>query len=546
MRSEHLKSVAGSHEEGSENDIWYLGEKLTGAIDTEWSASSTFGSRAAYLTRDGHFDQSTRRSVELMESWYRVPERVKVFNEGPLAGRMMNPADPAHVEAMKEHPSAYETVKFRMRLMLATKHAPCVDMASPFRHNRFLLVPIWGYRRARDGLAYGVWRGMRDIQDDLNKRRSKALWALSVNRIIADKGAVDDFEDLRQEAARPDAIIIKNQGRELTFDNNVGEFQGNLLLAEQDAQLMRNAGGVTNENLGRNTAAQSGKAIGLKQDQGSLTTSELFDNLLLAIKQVGKLRLSHIEQFYTDSKAVRIIGDGKPIEWLQVNRMDPATGEIMNDVTAREADFVVDTQDWRSSLARSQMEELFQLLGQMATFAPNVVMAVLDLVVDSTEIRDKAEWVARIRKLNGQRDPSKPLTEEEQKAEIAQAQKMQEQEQLASDMQKAALEKLQADIGVAEATLKKLDADGIMKKVETMYAALQAAQIVATVPGVTPAADEITASAGMRDEHPGAIPVPDQPPGAVMPQAGPLQGMQAGIQTPTGADNVIPNQPGEM
>jgi len=315
----HLTAMAGRMDEDAQgDDIWYLGQRLTGASETEWSAGnlSGFGDRAAYMARNGYFDYCRRRSVELLECWYRVPERVKVFAASRLQGKIVNPQDPLHQQAAIEKVPTYEAVKMRMKLMIATKQAPMLDIPSPFRHGRFLLTPIYAYRRARDGLAYGPMRGMRDIQDDLNKRRSKALFALSSNRIVMEDGAVDDIEDLRVEAARPDAVIVKRANRDLKFEKQTADYQGNLELAAQDSQLMRNVGGVTNENLGQDTNAQSGKAIGLKQDQGGLTTGELFDNLLLAILQAGKLRLSHIEQFYTEPKAVRIVGNRQPIQWL--------------------------------------------------------------------------------------------------------------------------------------------------------------------------------------------------------------------------------------
>jgi hypothetical protein len=527
--AEHLRNMAGRHDDAElGDDIWYLGEKLTGASETEWSnAHSVFGERAAYMSRQGYHDNSNRRSVELNECWYRVPERVPVFAAGPLTGKMVNEADPRHAELVRSKIATYHAVKFRMRLMIATRDAPCLDMASPFRHGKFLLVPIWGYRRARDGLAYGAMRGMRDIQDDLNKRRSKALFALSVNRIVMDEDAVVDIEEARQEAARPDGIIVKKRNSELRFEKNVADFQANLELAEQDSQLMRNAGGVTNENLGRDTNAQSGKAIGLKQDQGGLTTSELFDNLLLSIKQAGRLRLSHIEQYWTEQKAIRIVGERAPIEWLEINTVDPVTGEIKNDVTAREADFIVDTQDYRASLAQAAMEQLFALLGQIATYAPQVVLSVLDLVVETADIKDKDEWVARIRKLNGQRDPSKPPTPEEQQAEQANAAKQAEQEQIMTDTAKAQLGKLQVDMDLARAKISDMDAASVLKRCETMLQAMQAAQIVAQVPGVAPAADEIALSAGFVDQHKGDIPVPAmaapmQPVAPIEPAAAPI------------------------
>ncbi|MBH2008292.1 MAG: hypothetical protein I8H71_01195 [Xanthomonadaceae bacterium] len=506
----HLQAMAGRHDESeSGDDIWYLGEKLTGASETEWSsASSIFGARAAYMSRQGYHDNSTRRSVELTECWYRVPERVPVFAEGPMAGRLVNPNDPRHAQLMADKPKTYEAVKFRMRLMIATREAACLDMPSPMRHGRFLLVPIFGYRRARDGLAYGAMRGMRDIQDDLNKRRSKALYALSVNRIVMDDGAVADIEEARIEAARVDGIIVKRAGKQLDFVKNVADFQANQELAQQDSELMRNAGGVTNENLGRNTQAQSGRAIGLKQDQGSLTTAELFDNLLLAIKQAGRLRLSHIEQFWTAEKAIRIAGGRKPIEWLQVNRVDPATGQITNDVTAREADFIVDTQDYRASLAQAALEQLFDLLGKIATFAPQVVLSVLDLVVETADIKDKEEWVARIRKLNGQRDPSKPPTPEEQQAEQVATAKQAAQEKLVNDTAVATLEKLRADTALQQASVSLKDVEKVLKGVLALQSSMQAAQIVAKNPGVAPAADEIAKSTGFVDLHQGDVPVP--------------------------------------
>jgi len=556
----HLRAMAGRHEDvESGDDIWYLGEKLTGASETEWTQGlSGFGERSAYLSRSGYHDFSRRRSVELMEAWYRIPERVKVFAAGKgIQGKILNPQDPRHAQALVERIPTYEAVKLRMRLMIATRQSPCVDMASPYRHGRFLLTPIYGYRRARDGQAYGAMRGMRDIQDDLNKRRSKALYALSSNRMQMEDGAVDDIEDARLEAARPDGVIVTKGGKKIIFEKQLADYQGNLELAAQDSELMRNAGGVTAENLGRNTNAQSGKAIGLKQDQGSLTTSELFDNLLLAIRQAGKLRLSHIEQFWTEEKAIRIVGERKPVEWLIVNRFDESSGEILNDVTAREADFIVDTQDYRASLKQSALEQMFELLGQIAVFAPQVVLNVLDLVVESADLKDKDEWVARIRKLTGQRDPSKPPTPEEQAAEQVAVAKQMEQEQLATDTSKAALAEINAKIDLTRAQMAKFDVDAILGRVEAMYSALQAGQIVSTVPGVTPAADEIAKSAGLEDLAPGAIPVPNQlaarvlantpppTPTPTLPDDGaplsPMDGVQQGIETPTGVDNVAPD-----
>lgn len=508
----HLIAMAGQNLDQSEEDVWYLGERLTNSTETEWGMDYGMEHSTFAGVRESFRLNAPRQSVELIEVAYKVPEAVKVFADGEFAGQVVNPQiDPRHTE-MVEQANVYETVKMRMRLMLCTRAAPCLDIASPYRHQRFTLIPIWGYRRARDGAPYGVWRGMRDIQDDLNKRHSKAQWALSNNRIIMEDGAVEDIEDLRQEAAMPNGIIIHKKNAKLAFDQNQTDLASNLMMADRNSQMLRDVGGVTNENLGRDTNASSGRAILAKQDQGSLTTSELFDNLLLAIKQAGRLRLSHIEQFYTAEKVIRITGESRPIEWLEINKFDPATGRVLNDVTAREADFVVDTQDYRSSLAQAAMEQIFDLLGKIATFAPQVVMSVLDLVVQSVDIKDKDEWIARIRKLNGQRDPSKPMTPEEEQAQLAAAQAQQKQQQVADETAEAMLAKLRKEIDKLDAETKLKLADSIHKNVSTMQAAVEAGQVLAATPGVAPVADELAASSGFVDQNAPQTPDAGLPP----------------------------------
>ncbi|ARU06146.1 hypothetical protein CCO03_17010 [Comamonas serinivorans] len=549
----------GQH--GDVDDEWYVGERLTSAAQTEWGTS--LNSNMPFMQRSGMYEHSApRTSVELIECWYKVPERVKVFTEGEFAGQIAQATNPLHAEMLASAQEAqraiyYEAVKMRMRVMICTRNAPLLDMASPFKHQRFLLVPVWAYRRARDGMAYGIWRAMRDIQDDLNKRQSKALWSLSNNQIIVENGAVEDIEELRQEASRPDGILlVKNAGKRLEFRENLNDMSANLNMAQRDIQMMRDVGGVTNENLGQDTNATSGRAIGMKQDQGQLTTAELFDNLLLSIKHAGRLRLSHIEQFYSGPKVLRIVGEAQPIEWLEVNQIDPATGRVLNDITAREADFIVDTQDYRASLAQAAMEQVFDLLGKIATFAPQMVLSLLDLVVETVDVRGKDEWVARIRKLNGQRDPTKPLTPEEEQAQLQAAQAQQKQQQIADLTAEAALAKLQAEVAKIQADASRLSADeklkfaqGVKANMETLFSAMQAGQVVVLNPTVAPVADELAASTGFQDMNGQPTPMPQPSPvdAAGLPAdpalaRGPsaATGAQRGIHTVTPADNQPP------
>lgn len=75
-----------------------------------------------------------------------------------------------------------------------------------------------------------------------------------------------------------------------------------------DAQSIQKSAGVSQENLGRQTNAVSGEAIKARQLQGSVVTTEPFDNLRLAVQIQGEKQLSLVEQFYTEEKVVRLTG----------------------------------------------------------------------------------------------------------------------------------------------------------------------------------------------------------------------------------------------
>ncbi|MDI9814949.1 hypothetical protein QM436_18990, partial [Acinetobacter baumannii] len=72
-----------------------------------------------------------------------------------------------------------------------------------------------------------------------------------------------------------------------------------LELASRSIQMIQQVGGVTDELLGRATNAVSGVAIKARQEQSSVATNKLLDNLRLAFQQHGEKELSLIEQFMT-------------------------------------------------------------------------------------------------------------------------------------------------------------------------------------------------------------------------------------------------------
>lgn len=488
--------------DGDQNDPWYLGERLTSA--TELEAGLRFGERSAFVG-SATTDAGRRESVRLIEAWYRIPEAIEFFASGPFAGKPFDRTQPQHVAAKQAGATTFSHVAMRMRCMLATEDAPLWDGPSWYRHNKFPFTPIWCYRYSRDGMPYGVVRGIRDPQTDLNKRRSKALYVLSTNRVVADHDAVDDPEILRSEAARPDGVILKKRGTTVEFVKSVAEVNGNLEMMVQDEAIIQDSSGVSSELLGNETNADSGKAIIARQQQGSMVTAGIFGSMRLAIQLSGQKQLSIAEQYKTAPQVLRIVGARTPVEWVPINQVDPESGRVLNDIAARQADFIVSEQDWRASLQQAAFEQIGELFGQMSNFAPQFVMSLLDLWLDLADLPNKDEFLQRVRAMNGQSDPTRTPTPQEQAARAQKAAKEQVAEQIQLETLAAQLRKLQAE---ADAT----GAQAISTRIAALSQAIEAGGMVAQAPLLAPIADEIARGAGFHDQggQDPNIPAPQQ------------------------------------
>jgi hypothetical protein len=544
-----------------EDDAWYLGGRTNSADSGDYA-------RATRRGMGGGFVNSGRERVKIIEAWYKMPVACQVCRtDDPqwrhLHGEEWDRSNPAMVEAYQDgYLSVVRHVKMEMRCALMTESHLLWDGPSPYKHNRFPLTPVWCYRRHRDGLPYGVIRDIRDAQIDYNKRASKALYILSTVRVVMDDGAVEDIDELRAEIARPDAIITKKKNSELRIEQDKQLAEEHIKLMMFDGQMIRDVGGVTDQNLGNAEGAMSGKAIGKLQDQGTIVTAPLFDNLRLALQLQSELQLSLMEQYYSAAKVVRIVGENRPIEWLAINQYDETEGAYLNDITRSKADYIIGEQDFKESVRQAMFESMMELISKLP---PDVGLALLDMVIDFADVPNKDELVARVRKLNGQSDPSRKPTPEEEAAKTASEARQQEAQQIQIDTAKAQLAKLQAEADAtiskakeSEARINDIVAAAVQKGVTAAYEALQAAQIVATVPNVTPVADAILAGAGYQDqggqdpnlpaptgELPAMTPRSDHgdyigaAAGGPMPELQQADGAQAGIETPSGADGVI-------
>lgn len=401
-----------------------------------------------------------RRKVRFIECQYRMPTKTKVVTAGPHRGAVFDERDTSLVASINRlGGSIVDKVMMRTHVAVFTETDMMNFGPTAYRHNNFGLTPIWCYRRDRDRMPYGVIRRVRDIQQDLNKRASKALFMLNTNQIIADEGAVEDWDAAADEVSRPDGRIIKKPGKEFLIRRDTDAATGQIQMMTLDAQGIQKSAGVAQENMGRQTNAVSGEAIKARQTQGSVVTTEPFDNHRLATQLQGEKQLSLTEQFYTEEKVIRLTGAKGAIRWLKVNQPEiQADGSVryLNDLTATAADFQVSEQDYAGTLRQVMFDSLNNIAARLP---PEVALRMLTLAYEFSDLPNKDEIADQIRKLTGERDPNKEMTPEEQQQMEMQAQQQMEAMQLQRETALATLQEQQAKVRQLNAQAAKLEAE---------------------------------------------------------------------------------------
>jgi hypothetical protein len=473
-------------------------------------ALSGNGNYQPIRSQTGLSDRHARRRVRLLETWFPrhvVSKQIKAMvadacdldgttflanDERLKGGEIKDKLDAGLI-------SLTDSVTTRMALAIWSPGLGLCQIGdSPYHHNKIPFTAAWAFRHHRDGMPYGYVRGMRDAQDEYNKRRAKALFSASVNRVLYESDAFDqdDERESLDELSRPNGEVrLAPDGlKKVKVDTGLEVAQTHVAFQLEAKEHIYEGNGITRENLGQQTNAISGRAIVAKQQQGAVTTAEVFDLFRLFIEMSGQKLVEVARQGMGMPRQIRILGGNEGAEWLAINqpRFDASTGSVVwdNDILNTLADFKVGEQDFRETLRMAMAESLFEVIGKLP---PEIALQLIDLAVELTDLPNKAEFVARVRKLNG--TTPAPVDPEAAAAAALQQQNAQRDADLSADERAAKVERDRAAAERDRATARKTVLDA-------KTTALNVAGLAHAALPLAPAADELYA---------GALATPPQP-----------------------------------
>lgn len=272
---------------------------------------------------------------------------------------------------------------------------------SPFRDeegNPFCPIILASAYVNRDNQRYGIVRDMIGPQDEINKRRSKALHLMSVRQVVADEGAVRDENQARKELAKPDGFIqvAPNMRFEIQQTGDMAAAQFNLL---QEAKNEIDLLGPNAALQGKAEGVQSGRAIIAQQQGGSVELEHLFGHFRAWKKRIYTAIWNAIRQYWTGSIWVRVTDNEKNLRWVGLNTPAyqtvgpdgmPATVPPGPQLAQLEVDIIIDETPDTVTIQAEQFAQLAEMAGSGVPIPP-------DVLIEASSLRNKDKLLERMR-----------------------------------------------------------------------------------------------------------------------------------------------------
>lgn len=190
----------------------------------------------------------------------------------------------------------------------------------------------------REGNRYGYVRRLIDPQNEINHRRSKALFLLSSRQVLAEKGAASDQKKVKEELKKPDAYIELEDG---ALTNRTFQISPTMDMAAGQQALYEDAKQKI-QSLGANAAMQgdaegmSGRALQRLQKGGQIQIGSLMDSHRAWKRRIYRKVWLAIRQFWDAPMWIRVTDDEQNLRWVGLNQ--PMTVGMQMLESAKEGD----------------------------------------------------------------------------------------------------------------------------------------------------------------------------------------------------------------
>lgn len=406
---------------------------------------------------------AARNRVRPIEMWYTVVD--KCFFARLSDGRVID------LDTLQSPNEEYEVIQRatevltanvkKMRVTSFIGNLKLQDVPTPYPHDDFPYVPYVAYLDRFDQ-PFGVPRQIKEQDSEVNKRRSMALGLMSSRRVITEEEASTDENRTQREANRMDGFIVMKKGK---MDRIQIQEMGTLapaqmsILESSEREIQEIAGSL---DVQPRANIRSTGMMDRQGDTQAAITASLLDNAKMSDKILGEKLMSLIQDTWTDEKVLRVTDRVTGTEkFVAVNeRFIDGTGiQVRNNIAQAQFDLIIGSAPMTDTMREKNMENIFAALNKAP---PEAIGPLINLAMEISDLPNKDELLAQIRKATGVTEVNDDLSTEERKAQEQQAQQANQEQE--AKMQQAQDTQTQLDQAKEAAEIEKIKAETQVEK----------------------------------------------------------------------------------
>lgn len=231
---------------------------------------------------------------------------------------------------------------------------------------------------------YGLFRGIKPMQDYINLAENRMLNMMSSMKIFYEDGAVENSNQFVSEASADNAIVKVNAGalsnNKLQFVQNQAQIAALSSKVAEKLNLTKILSGLNDEALGFGGTRQSGIAMQQRQEVGLMGLGEYLKTSDEMDKAIFKKALNLIMYYFTKKQVFKIVDKKTGERYFTIN--DGA--DENSKIKIGEFDLIYKTQ-----LKQFGREERFthwsEIIKSISQVRPDIVPNLLPIVLKDTE-----------------------------------------------------------------------------------------------------------------------------------------------------------------
>ena len=278
----------------------------------------------------------------------------------------------------------------------------------------------------RDNNRYGDVRALIGPQDEINKRRSKALHLISMRQIRVSQAAQMERDLIRAELAKPDGVFVAESGEvEILQTNDMA--QANLTML-QEAKNEIDLLGPNAALAGKNQQDMSGRAIIAQQQGGMIEAATILDRIRVLSLAVYRAIWCRVRQHWQAERWIRVTDSERNLKFVGLNRpvtmleaeaekmgvtkenvaqappevierlkmlashpMAQQVARIENQVSELDVDIIVDEGIDTPTIAAEQFDQMLKMAGTgMVPIPP-------DVLIEASALKNKEALLEKMR-----------------------------------------------------------------------------------------------------------------------------------------------------